>query len=96
MSKNLTIGPVFAPDRTVLWRAADWHVGMQRLVWGGVVNAKSPFIVEVLQKLADLVQSEDQAVPLGERRQLPSFRIAARPSTDFEQQLLTALVACFE
>jgi hypothetical protein len=96
MSKNLTIGPVFAPDRTVLWRAADWHVGMQRLVWGGVVNAKSPFVVEVLQKLADLVQIEDQAVPLGERRQLPSFRIAARPATDFEQQLLTALVACFE
>ncbi len=94
--KDFVIGPRFAPERSVLWRAAEWHVGLQRLVYARVVSDKSPFVIEVLKTLDELVQHENQAVPIGETRTRFAFKVAANPLNDFERQLLSALLACFE
>ena len=94
--KDFVIGPRFAPERSVLWKAAEWHVGLQQLVHARAVNDKSPFIMEVLRTLDDLVQHENAAVPIGETRAKFVFKVTAAPTNDYEQQLLSALVACFE
>lgn len=94
--KGIVIGPRFAPERSVLWKAAEWHLGLQRLVYARVVSDKSPFIIEVLKTLDGIVQHENEAVPIGATRTRYAFKVSATPRNDFERQLQLALLACFE
>lgn len=94
--QEIAIGPIFAPDRTVLWLAANWHAGLQQLAKARKIDPQSPFLAEALKHLVGIMQSQDHTMLNGTRSRAPGFQFRTHPANAFEQQLLAALVACFQ
>gem|GEM_PF-5044874 len=90
------IGPRFSPDKSALWRASDWHLGLQRLVFDGKLDSKSKFVLESQKALDAIVREETESVAIGETRAKYVWAISARPANTFEAQLFEALKLCFE
>ena len=97
MWRSATVtGPRFSPDKSALWRASNWHLGLQRLVFHGKLDSKSEFVLESQKALDAIVRAETESVAIGENRAKYVWAISARPANTFEAQLYEALKLRFE
>ena len=62
----LTIGPKFGPDVSSQWIAADWNLGVQKMIANGNLPRESAYISELLYAL-ELVATADSQLALALR-----------------------------
>jgi hypothetical protein len=81
---RLTIGPKFRPDANRQEIAADFHLGISRLINRGELDAKSAWVVATLTQLANFLDSAANGVNV-------EIVIRQQPSTPLEQEIASAL-----
>ncbi len=62
-SMALTVGPKFGPQAGRRWAAADWHLGVQKMIARGILY-RTPYFSELLESLQRIVQAQDLELPL--------------------------------
>lgn len=80
-SAVLTIGPKFGPGTSIQWIAADWHLGVQKLIVNGALSGESPYVRELLFALEQAATGELQAPPA----------IRVKPAAGIEEKVHRAI-----
>ena len=78
----LTVGPKFGPEISPRWIAADWHLGIQKMIVHGSLTAESRYVRDVLQALERVATAESNAVTLA---------IRAKPASGIEEKVHQAI-----
>ena len=73
----LTIGPKFGPDVSAQWIAADWHLGILKLVNHGSLSAESTYVKALLYALEQIAKADSWI----------ALSTQARPTKGFEQKV---------
>ena len=81
----LTLGPKFGPDVSAQWPAADWHLGLQRLMAAGRLSADSAYVQSLLFALEQLAQADQ-----------PFAMKLIAPLSDFEKFIDAAVRLTFD
>jgi hypothetical protein len=79
------LGPRFSPGSSVAAIAADFHIGITRLIRNGTLSGDSPFVKQALATLAKSVESGGIPTPGDVVKSLP------KPSPGIESEIATAM-----
>lgn len=82
----LTIGPKFGADVSAQWIAADWHLGVQKLVNRGSLSGESTYVKELLNTLEQIAKGEAWI----------ALSTNAKPSAGFEDKIHRAATLALE
>jgi hypothetical protein len=88
----LTLGPKLGPHNFKVEIAADFHVGISRLVRAGVLDGESAFpkqALSTLQSFIDIHRPEE--LVREEERSVPFPSIKEKPSTPIEKEIYEAM-----
>lgn len=80
-AQTLAIGPKFGPGVSDQWIAADWHLGIERLVVEKRLSSDSPFVQEVLSILRTGAEAAGRI----------SATLRSKPANGLEAQIAAAL-----
>ncbi len=62
-SMALTVGPKFGPQASRRWAAADWYLGVQKMIAAGILY-KTAYFSELIESLRQITTAADLKLPL--------------------------------